>query len=121
MGYWGAELLQSDTALDAVDYAVELKTTDIHQWFEATTRHSTDPQWAVEVLAVAKYLVDQKFWNVNDFGTTLLRVIVPALMFELARVHDWGNNSPERFRALFTFYALLMETVDVAVAEEQVS
>lgn len=119
MGYWGTELLQSDTALDAIDYAVELKTTELHQWFESRL-HCNDPEWAVEVLAVAKYLVDQKFWNLKDFGTTLLHVIVPAFMFEMANLHNWGNNSLERFRALVTFYTVLMETADVAVAEEQV-
>ena len=121
MGYWGTGLLQSDTALDAVDYAVELKTTaEVHQWFESRLT-CDDPEWAVEVLAVAKYLVDQKFWNVRDFGTTLLHVVVPAFMFEMARIRDWGERGVERFRALVTFYTTLVEeTAHVAMAEEQV-
>lgn len=122
MGYWGTGLLQSDTALDAVDYAVELKTTaEVHLWFEARLT-CDDPEWAVEVLAVAKYLVDQKFWNVRDFGTTLLHVVVPAFMFEMARIRDWREQGVERFRALVTFYTMLVEeTAHVAVAEEQVN
>lgn len=121
MGYWGTGLLQSDTALDAVDYAVELKTTaEVHQWFESRLT-CDDPEWAVEVLAVAKYLVDQKFWNVRDFGTTLLHVVVPAFMFEMARIRDWRDLGVERFRALVTFYTTLVEeTAHVAMAEEQV-
>lgn len=121
MGYWGTGLLQSDTALDAVDYAVELKTTaEVHQWFESRLT-CDDPEWAVEVLAVAKYLVDQKFWNVRDFGTTLLQVVVPAFMFEMARIRDWRDLGVERFRALVTFYTTLVEeTAHVAMAEEQV-
>ena len=110
MGTWGTGLLQGDTELDAVDMVAELETAaDIRKWFVARLEYG-DEYWAVEVLAVAKDLIDNKWWTIRDFGNVIVDVIIPALFYEMTNVRNWGNKAGERFLALLNFYNQLKGT-----------
>jgi hypothetical protein len=108
MGYWGTGLLQNDGALDAIDTVAEFETAaEIRDWFNDKLTNG-DEYWAEEVLAVAKYLVENKSWSLRNFSTILLNVIFPALLFEMTRVHNWSIPR-ERFVVLTCFYGQLLD------------
>lgn len=123
MGTWGTGLLQSDTALDAVDavdMVAELETvTEIRNWFVSRFENG-DEYWAIEVLAVAKDLIDNKWWTIRDFGHLIVDIIIPALFFEMVQVRTWGKNADARLLVLVNFYNQLKGTNYVSMDQTQV-